>query len=120
MDLTKTCAICQMPFEADLGAHYYCSKCPGCRRITSGCGDCAKPDGGCRSSGSGSSADEQPRIDMNKFLYNSCQVNLKDHNEESVAPLTPYVAKNVCDQSRGSKLLSQIKDFLTDDSDDEE
>lgn len=127
MDLAKTCAICLMPFEADIGAwrqHITVTDAPDAdeseikQQSAAGCGDCSNPDGGC-CSGGGSSADKEPRIDMNKFLCYSCQVNLKDYNEESVASLPPYVAENVCDQSRDSRLLSQIKDFLIEDSDEE-
>ncbi|CAO3631696.1 unnamed protein product [Mucor fragilis] len=124
MDLTRTCAICLMPFEADIGAwrqHITVTDVLDAdesktKQQSAGCGDCSNPDGGCCSSGS---ADKEPRIDMNTFLCYSCQVNLKDYNEESVASLPPYVAENVCDQSRDSRLLSQIKGFLIEDSDDE-
>ncbi|GAN00665.1 cytoplasmic tRNA 2-thiolation protein 2-like [Mucor ambiguus] len=126
MDLTKTCAICLMPLEADIGAwrqHITVADVLDAdeskiKQQSSGCGDCSGPDGGCCSSGS--TADKEPRTDMNKFLCYSCQVNLKDYNEESIASLPPYVAENVCNQSRDSRLLSQIKDFLIEDSDDEE
>lgn len=57
---------------------------------------------------------------MNEYLCYSCQVNVKDYNAESVQSLPPYVAESVVDQSRDSRLLNQIKDFLIEDSDEEE
>lgn len=126
MDLTKTCAICLMPFEADIGEwrqHITVTDVLDADESKAnqkqGCGDCSNPAaGGCCSS-ENNGGDKEPQVDMNKFLCYSCQVNLKDYNEASVEALPPYVTESVCDQSRNSRLLSQIKDFLIEDSDDE-
>ncbi|KAI8645451.1 hypothetical protein BD408DRAFT_338771 [Parasitella parasitica] len=126
MDFTKTCAICLMPFEADIGEwrkHITVSDVLDADEPTvktkDSCGDCANPAGGCCGSGSNDSKKE-PQIDMNKFFCYSCQVNLKDYSETSIESLPPYVTESVCDQSRDGRLLSQIKDFLIEDSEDDE
>lgn len=57
---------------------------------------------------------------MNKFMCYNCQVNLKDYNSTTIENLPPYMAESIVDQSRDSRLLDQIKDFLINDDDDEE
>jgi cytoplasmic tRNA 2-thiolation protein 2 len=122
MDMTRTCAMCLMPFEANVGEwrkHITVTDVEDAEpQPKSDCGNCSN-QGGCCSSNEDKS-NKASKVDMNKFLCYSCQVNLKDYSEASVAALPPYVAENVSDQSRDNRLLDQIKDFLIDDDDDEE
>lgn len=120
MDLTKSCAMCLMPLEAGVAEwrrHITVTEVEGVEKLDKGCGDCSTEC--CGSQGGCSSDDKKATVDMNKFLCYSCQVNLKDYNAESVQSLPPYIAESIVDQSRDSRLLDQIKDFLIEDSDDE-
>ncbi|CEP14391.1 hypothetical protein [Parasitella parasitica] len=128
INFTKTCAICLMPFEADIGEwrkHITVTDVldadESMTKSKEGCGDCSSPAGGCCGGGGDDEGSKKElQIDVNKFLCYSCQVNIKDYSEISIESLPPYVTEAVCDQSRDNRLLSQIKDFLIEDSDDDE
>lgn len=86
-----------------------------------GCGDCSTSGGCCSTGDSGcSTEDKKSMVDMNKFMCYNCQVNLKDYNSTTIESLPPFMAESIVDQSRDSRLLDQIKDFLISDDDDEE
>lgn len=132
MDMTKTCAMCLMPLEASIAEwrrHITVTDVVGGvtkekAQKEAGCGDCSTDNGCCGGSntagGCSSGENKKSTVDMNKFLCYSCQVNLKDYNADSVQGLPSYIAESVVDQSRDNRLLDQIKDFLIEDSDDEE
>lgn len=84
-----------------------------------GCGDCSTACCGTDKSGGCNTEDKKAMVDMNKFMCYNCQVNLKDYNSTTIENLPPYMAESVVDQSRDSRLLDQIKDFLISDDEEE-
>lgn len=123
MDMKRTCAMCLMPYESNVGEwrkHITVTDVQGASLLPkSECGGCDDQSGCCSGSSNKDELGNAPKVDMNKFLCYSCQVDLKDYTETSVAALPPYVAENVSDQSRDSRLLDQIKDFLIDDEEED-
>ncbi|KAI7904948.1 uncharacterized protein BX663DRAFT_501126 [Cokeromyces recurvatus] len=114
MDLTQTCAMCLMPYESGIGAwrkHITVTDVEDAepRPEQQQQSSCCNGNGDC----------QKMKLDLNKHLCYSCQVNLKDYNETSISSLPSYVAENAINQSRDDRLLNQIKDFLIEDNDDE-
>ncbi|SAM09220.1 hypothetical protein [Absidia glauca] len=130
IDYSKSCAICQMPYEANIPEwrkHITVTKVEqrsgddqsSC--LQEGCCGGSKEDGGCGTGGGGGgcSSDTGPVADLNAYLCYSCQVNLKDYKNDAVEMLPPFVVQKVYDQEREQRLREQIQEFLIDDDDDE-
>lgn len=71
------------------------------------CGD-SKCGSGCATSSQGHV------VDLNLSICYSCQVDLKDYNDQAVELLPPYVAQGIDD----AKMRSQIEEYLLSDDED--
>ncbi|CAO3637427.1 unnamed protein product [Cunninghamella blakesleeana] len=116
VDYSKTCAICQMPYESNIPEWRKHSTVTRVDKVTKG--ECNTEEC-CGTGGGGCSSDKGHDIDLNAFLCYGCQVNLKDYKEDALSSLPPYVLESVHNNEREQRLRGQIEQFLINDDDDE-